>query len=319
MIKLGVLEPVALRSVWKDEARDFTPWLATEENIRALGQALGLELAIEKMEASVGPFYADLVCRDAADDSLVVIENQLETTNHSHMGQLLTYAAGLGAHKLIWVASKFREEHRAVLDWLNEHTVEGINCFGVEVELWSIDRSAPALKFNIVSKPNGWSKAVKSSTSAPADVSDHKKLQFEFWSAFKEWTSKNSSIKLPSPSANSWLPLSSGRSGFYYAVCTSLWNSFTKQRGAELRVELVVASTAAKKDFRSLLEHREVLERQIGAKLHWVDEERVKQCRVFVHSDNDIANKKDWPQQFKWLSENVVAMQMAFGPHIRGL
>jgi hypothetical protein len=145
---LGRLEKVDLRLVWDSEAGSFTPWLSEESNIQLLGDTISLELEVEAREKNVGPFRADLLCKDTATGNWVVIENQLDTTDHKHLGQLLTYAAGLNAVTVVWVSANFTEEHRAALDWLNEITDERINFFGLEVELWRIGNSDVAPKFN---------------------------------------------------------------------------------------------------------------------------------------------------------------------------
>jgi hypothetical protein len=132
---LGRLEKVNPRDVWADEARDFTPWLASEENLNLLGAAVGVELEFEETEKAVGPFWADILSKDTATGDWVLIENQLAKTDHDHVGKLITYGAGLDAATVIWVATRFREEHRAGLDWLNEHTHDGIAFFGLEIEV----------------------------------------------------------------------------------------------------------------------------------------------------------------------------------------
>src|SRR5437762_8950858 len=146
---LGRLEKIPLREVWTNESSDFTPWLARGENLKLLAETVGIELECEAQEKEVGPFRADILCKNTATDSWVLIENQLERTDHCHLGQLLTYAAGLEAVTIVWVAERFTEEHRATLDWLNERTDEKINFFGLEVELWRIGDSAIPPKFNI--------------------------------------------------------------------------------------------------------------------------------------------------------------------------
>ncbi len=164
--KLGRLEKVDLRTAWKDEGLHFTPWLAKEENLQFLAETLGMHLELVKQEKEVGPFRADILCKNLEDDSWVLIENQLERTDHTHLGQILTYAAGLEAVTAIWIAERFTEEHRAALDWLNEHTDEKISFLGLEVELWRIGDSPVAPKFNIVAKPNDWTREVP--PAAPA-------------------------------------------------------------------------------------------------------------------------------------------------------
>src|SRR5262245_9217077 len=179
-VPLGRLERLDLRTAWKSEAGDFTPWLAQKDNIALLSETLGLELELEAQEKNVGPFRADILCKDTATSAWVLIENQLERTDHSHLGQLLTYAAGLEAVTIVWVAQTFTEEHRATLDWLNEITDDRFNFFGLEVELWRIGVSAPAPKFNIVSKPNDWTKQVSRGVSAiSGELTPARQLQLE--------------------------------------------------------------------------------------------------------------------------------------------
>src|SRR5688500_16692480 len=141
MSTLGRLQSVDLRSVWASECTHFTPWLAQAENLELIGEAIGVELELEAQEKRVGPFRADILCKDTITNSWVLIENQIEPTDHCHLGQLLTYAAGLQAATIVWVAGKVREEHRAALDWLNEITGERFNFFGLEIELWRIGDS----------------------------------------------------------------------------------------------------------------------------------------------------------------------------------
>ena len=145
MTKLERLIKVRL-GVWEGEASDFTPWLADEENIGLLGETIRVELEVEAQEKNVGPFRADILCKDTVTDNWVLIENQLERTNHTHLGQLLTYAAGLGAVTVVWIAERFTDEHRAALDWLNEITDERFSFFGLEIELWRIGDSPMAPK-----------------------------------------------------------------------------------------------------------------------------------------------------------------------------
>lgn len=144
---LGRLTRVELREIWTAEASGFTPWLARPENLEILGETLGMDLELEAQERPVGPFRADILCKDVGTDQWVLIETQLERTDHLHLGQLLTYAAGLQAVTIVWVAAGFTEEHRATLDWLNKITDESFQFFGLEVELWRIGDSPAAPKF----------------------------------------------------------------------------------------------------------------------------------------------------------------------------
>ena len=179
------LTRVELRDIWISEAADFTPWLARPENIAVLGEALGIDLELEAQEKAVGPFRADILCKDIGTDHWVLIENQLERTDHSHLGQLLTYASGLEAVTIVWIAARFNEEHRATLDWLNKITDQSFRFFGLEVELWRIGDSPAAPKFNIVSKPNDWSHSVAQAVRAidDAELSETRVMQRAYWAA----------------------------------------------------------------------------------------------------------------------------------------
>jgi hypothetical protein len=207
---LGKIQVVSLRSIWKNEAQDFTPWLA--ENIEELGVTLGLELEYEDKEVSVGPYSADILAKDAGTGKYVVIENQLEKTNHDHLGKCITYSAVLDASAVIWIASDFTEEHKKALDWLNDHTSEEIAFYGVKLELIRIDNSFPAVQFNIQSKPN---EVVRQATKSKesGELSNAKKIQLQFWDYFREALIKTGKIRsLQTPRPQYWFDIALGKS-----------------------------------------------------------------------------------------------------------
>ncbi len=217
MANLGRLQRVDLRDIWSTEAQDFTPWLAREENLAILGETLQVELEPEAQEKSVGPFRADILCRNADGGTWVLIENQLERTDHVHLGQLLTYAAGLNAVTICWIAASFTEEHRATLDWLNEITDERFQFFGLEVELWRIGSSDPAPKFNVVSKPNDWSRSVtEMARRGGGEVSPLKRQQYAFWTQLmKRLEADAGPVRPKKPQAAGWMQFAIGRSDFW--------------------------------------------------------------------------------------------------------
>lgn len=211
---LGRLERVSLRDVWLNEAGNFTPWLAKKENLVLLGDTIGIDLELEASEKGVGPFRADLVCRDTGTGALVLIENQLESTDHTHLGQLMTYAAGLDAVTIVWLAERFTDEHRAALDWLNEVTSARVNLFGLEIELWRIGHSPTAPKFNVVSQPNDWLKT--GTPGGGSDLSEAKAMQAEFWTAFREFVaSRGSFIKTTKALPQNWMNISVGAASIW--------------------------------------------------------------------------------------------------------
>lgn len=152
---LDHLKKVELRKVWPHEALDFTKWLSSPANLNMLGEAVGVELELIETESSVGSFNVDIYAQEAGTGRKVIIDNQLEETNHDYLGKVITYAAGKGAQVIIWVVSHARDEHRQAIEWLNEHTDNDFGFFLVEIELWTIGDSKPAPRFNVVEQPNG--------------------------------------------------------------------------------------------------------------------------------------------------------------------
>lgn len=318
-VALGRLAKVDLRAAWASEASDFTPWLAQEDNLLLLGETIGIELELESQEKNVGPFRADILCKDTANDHWVLIENQLERTDHSHLGQLLTYAAGLNAVTIVWIAQRFTAEHRAALDWLNEHTDQDIKLFGLEIELWRIGESAVAPKFNIISQPNDWSRTVQQA-AAGGEVSAHKQFQLRFWTAFKQYMEEHDSIvRCQKPLPQHWTNHAIGRSGVHLASVISTWNSVTNAKGTELRVELYLDGPDAKQEFEALQAQREPIERAVGDPLTWHNPENKALAKIYVRCDADFLNESDWATQFAWLRGRLETMHAVFKPLVKHL
>lgn len=318
-MKLGRLEKVDLRDVWTSEATSFTPWLAREENLRLLGETIGIELELESQEKQVGPFRADILCKDTATDNWVLIENQLERTDHTHLGQLITYAAGLHAVTVVWIAQRFTEEHRAALDWLNERTDEKINVFGLEIELWRIGGSDIAPKFNVISQPNDWTRTVQQAALS-GEVTEHKQLQQRFWTGFAEhMDEQHSPLRCTKPSPRHWMTLSLGRSGFSLSAVVSSWNSVTNAKGPEIRAELVLSRDTSKRDFAALESRKAEFEGQLGFPLIWHNPADKTMCRIFTRKDADFTDEAQWAGQFAWLKEKLETLHRVFAPVVRSL
>ncbi len=315
---LGRLHKVELREAWLSECNDFTPWLAQEENLKLLAETIGIELELESQEKEVGPFRADILCKDTATDNWVLIENQLERTDHCHLGQLLTYAAGLNAVTIVWIAQRFTEEHRAALDWLNEHTDDKIYLFGLEIELWRIGDSPIAPKFNIISQPNDWARTVQAA-AAGGEPTGHKQLQLNFWTAFREFMeAKKSFVRCQKPSPQHWMSHAIGRSGVHLNSIVSIWNSETNGKRPEIRSDLMLTGLNAKKEFAALLEQKEAIEKALGFPLRWHNPDG-KQCRIYSRQDADFLNEQLWPQQFDWLRQRLESMHRVFAPIVKSL
>ena len=312
MTKLGKLKKVDLRKVWVDEAGSFTPWLAQEANIKLLGDTIGIELEVEAQEKSVGPFSADILCKDTANNHYVLIENQLEKTDHNHLGQLMTYAAGLDAVKIIWIAERFTDEHRAAMDWLNEITEEDIHFFGLEIELWQIGESLPAPKFNIISKPNEWSKTVKT-TAGKRELSDTKRLQLNYWTAFNSFLiQRKSPVRPHSPRPQQWMNFALGSSKCHMAGTINTQKS-------RIQVMIVCDGATAGTYFHSLKEDREAIEKEIGSKLKWDELPEKKGSRIRLIKTMDPTNEQDWSNQHIWMAETLEIFYRTFSERVKNI
>ena len=308
---LGRLERVDLRAVWTTEDQDFTPWLAQEVNLAVLSETLNMELVTEGTEQGVGPFRADILCRDTQDDSLVLIENQIERTNHTHLGQLLTYATGLQTSTVIWVASEFRDEHRAALDWLNVITGEGFRFFGIEVELWKIGNSQVAPKFNIVSRPNNWSKTTQ--RAARGEVGETALQHQRFWEHFsRHLAHENRTVRLVNPPTRAWTSFGIGRTYF------QLWAQLSP-REKQVSVELRLTGPESKAHFALLADMKENIEHEIGDKLEWAEQPTTNVSRIILAVNADPTDENDWPKQAHWIAEALERFTKAFRQRVRNL
>jgi len=320
--QLGQLRKVDLRIVWPSESGDFTPWLATPENLKLLGDAIGLELELESTEKEVGSFSADILCKDMSTGDWVVIENQLEKTDHTHLGQLFTYAAGLKVSTVVWIAARFTDEHRAALDWLNEITNQRINFFGLEIALWQIADSAIAPKFDVVSKPNDWSRDVVAGASGKrGDLSEAQSLQLRFWSAFRDYAlERSSTIKPTKPFPQHWMNMGIGRTGFNLAGIVSTHDSSTNSNDRqEIRAEVQIYNKESKAYFAALREQAATIEEEFGERLTWYSAENVHSCRIYVRKTVDLSDEADWPNQHKWLLAKLEKLRAVFETRIQQL
>ena len=310
-MKLGRLERIDLREYWKKEDTEFTPWLAKEENIELLSEAIEIELEVQNQEESVGPFRADILCKDTTSDHFVLIENQLERTDHTHLGQLMTYAAGLDAVTIIWIAQRFSEEHRAALDWLNRITDETFNFFGIEIELYRIGDSPAAPMFNIVAKPNDWSKLVKKSASTQ-NLTDVKLLQQEFWQGLKSYleTEKNS-FKMQNPAPQHWTNIALGKSDFNLSATVN-------SREGLISIWLNITGDNAKENYDKLYEIAyEQSKTEVSPDIIWDRMEGRKMSSVILKTNGDLNKKADWEKQYTWFKVYIEKFVQFFKPIVK--
>ena len=311
---LGTLEKVELREVWERENSDFTPWLAGEENINILGQKIGLDLEVEAQENSVGKFKADILCKDINTDNWVLIENQLEKTNHGHLGQLLTYATGLDAVTIVWIAASFNEEHKATLEWLNKITDENYNFFGLEIELYKIEDSKIAPNFKIVCQPDNWSQSISREAKRieQGEVSETKLKQYKFWTELgKELQTAETPLKLQKARPQHWTNLAVGKTGVRLAA------TFNTQ---EERVSAQLYIVRDKSMFKALENDKELIEKELGEKLSWqLLPEKAASRIALYRANSDIENNDDWKEMLRWLVEKLEKLRSVFSPRLKNL
>ncbi len=286
--------------------------------MQLLGETIGLQLELEGREQPVGRFSADLLCRDSLTGNYVLIENQLERTDHSHLGQLLTYAAALNAVTIVWIAARFTDEHRAALDWLNQCTDESIRFFGLEIELWRIGDSPWAPKFNIISKPNDWTREVQ--REAAQELTQTKRLQLDFWTAFRQHMEEHgSTVRCQKPAPVSWMAHALGRTGVRLNSIVSTWNWDTSTPEPEIRAEVLLEGPNSKRWFAELAAQRDAIEAALGFPLIWRNPENAVTCRAFVRLPADVNDPARWPEQFSWLRAKLEALSRVFSPLVRNL
>ena len=313
MVDLGAIEQVDLREVWPHEAQDFTPWLA--ENLDKLGEALGLDLELRGEEQPVGPFFLDVLAHDRGDDRPVIIENQLESTNHGHLGQLLTYAAGYDAGVIVWLTGSFQDEHRAALDWLNQRTGEDTQFFGVVVEAWRIDDSRPAHHFKVVAMPNDWQKQTTSSKRVnPSERGERYQI---FFQEIRDTLRKDNLVSLGKAQPRNWTAFASGYRGIWYGA------AFSSRERAHVNISIDRGPAQANWNeglFNALLERKEAIESELSENLEWDRREGRRAYRIHLRREGSIYDDPETLKELqKWMVDRLLAFKRVFTPHLQEL
>lgn len=305
---LGKLEEIKdLREVWPHEALDFTPWLAEEDNMALLSDAIGIDITVDETESAVGSFNVDIAATETGTDRKIIIENQLEDTNHDHLGKIITYASGKNADIIIWVVKHAREEHRAAVEWLNAHTDDEICFFLCEIKLYRISGSVPAVKFHVVEKPNDWTREIKKSEV----INNTQQSRYDYWVEFEDYafTTKlfQQHFSKRKPSYNHWMNFSIGSSSCHLGV--------TQVRTTgELGVELYINED--KELFADLYKRKQAIENESGLKYDWREMPDRKSSRIVIKKSVNFADKEDWGNQFEWLMDVMIRMKKVFKKYI---
>lgn len=308
VVKLDkLIEIDDLRSVWPQEALDFTPWLAREENMELLSSAVGIEIAVDETESSFGDCRVDIVASESDTGRTIIIENQLEETNHDHLGKLIAYAAGKSADIIIWLVKNARDDHRAAIEWLNNNTDEKIGFFLCEIKLFKIGDSALAPKFEVIEKPNNW---VKENRKAEMP-NETKRRRYEYWNRFNDYAFRNETFsrhfKRRKPSFEHWMDFSIGSSACHLAI------DLIQQRN-ELVLELYIGSD--KDLYDHLYANKCSIENEAGMQFDWRPLRDKKASRILITRQVDYNDSNAWPQQFDWIMDTLIKMKQAFKKYI---
>ncbi|MFL1596226.1 DUF4268 domain-containing protein [Rhodococcus ruber] len=309
---LGRLRRVAdPRSVWSSEAGDFTPWLA--ENIDVLAQELGMTLTVVTTEVAVGEFWLDIQAEDE-NGRTVVIENQLERTDHGHLGQNVVYAAGLDATAVVWVATRFREDHRSALDWLNERTDNNVGFFGVEVSVVQIGDDGPrAPVFTVVSRPNDWQKSVKSAGGADAETANpvNTVRQDFFAEVLTTVNAQRPGIRVPARSRYNWTSFAFGPFG----------NWGLSIANGKLRIEAYLDlkdRDVTKQLFDQFATERAHWEARVGAgAFSWERLDDKRASRIAIYHPLDLDDEQQRQEAEEWAVTTLIAMYDALNEPLR--
>ena len=301
--KIGKLQSVDVRELWQHEQYDFSAWLAKPENIEYLNDILGLTLVDVDKEVYVGSYRCDLVAKDETSGTKVIIENQLESSNHDHLGKIITYASGLNAPIIVWIVKEARAEHRSAIEWLNNNTVEGIGFFLIELHAYKIGDSLPAPMFEIVEKPNDFIKQNKSNIPNADNATEANR--FEFWSEFNTVVAaKGKPFNIRKASTDHWYDVAIGTSEAHIAI--DLINK-------ESRVILEVYISDNKELFDALYANRDEIEQELSMDFIWdrLDNKKASRIKHYIPG-LDFEDHSNYPALMDEIIEKVVRMRTVF-------
>ena len=307
MIKLGKLKEINIREVWPHEQFDFSKWLAKEENIQELGDTLNLSFTDVETEKFVGSYRCDILCKDELTGKNVIIENQLESTNHDHLGKIITYASGLDADVIIWIVAQARQEHASAIEWLNKHTDDNTAFFLLEIHAYTIGDSEPAPMFKIIEHPNDFEKSVKA-VVRKGNMSETQTKRFEFWTAFNEHIiEKGKPFNTHKPSTDHWYSVAIGSSRCYILIELVNKDHF-------IRVGLWIPDDKGLYD--TLHEKKEEIEKALPFPLNWERLDNKKGSSVSTRIKGlNFKKKENYKELMDQIIDYVVSMRSVFKPY----
>lgn len=300
-VKLGKLQEVDIRKVWPHEQYDFSKWLSAEENIQELGNTLNLSLTDVETEKFVGTYRCDILCRDEITGKIVLIENQLEQTNHDHLGKILTYASGLDASVVVWVVASARDEHASAIEWLNKHTDDSISFFLIEIHAYKIGNSEPAPQFKIIEQPNDFVKTVKH-IAQDKGMNESQSCRLEFWTRFNDiLEQRGKPFNKRKATTDHWYSVAVGSSECQISI--DLVNKEHK-----IRVGLWIADNKERFDY--MKQHKTEIEAAMGMTLSWERLDNKKSSLICTYIKGlDFKNQENYPELMNKSIDLVVKMR----------
>lgn len=306
-MKLGKIEEVALRRIWPDEARDFTPWLAKQENLDTLGELLGLSLIEAEKEVSVGSFSADIHCKLENDNRTVIIENQIESSNHDHLGKTIVYASGVNASVVVWIVKNARTEHVSAVEWLNEHTDSDIGFFLVEIHAIKIGDSNPAPQFKIIAQPNEYMKSVKS--SGDKKLTRSQLGRYEFWTQMNDFVEDHGiALNVRKPSYEHWYDFKLGSSKYHLTI---------NLLDGESRIRIALWINEGKDIYDKLYASKDDIEASYGSVLEWDRKDLQKVAWVADYISNfSYDDQSNWRELQELLTAKLLNLKKSVQPYL---
>lgn len=307
-MNIGKLQEVDIRKLWKHEQYDFSDWLAKEENIMLLNEILGLTLVDVSKEVYVGIYRCDLVAVDESLGTKVIIENQLEQSNHDHLGKIITYASGLDAEVIVWIVKNAKEEHRSAIEWLNNNTNSKINFFLIELKAYTMDNITAAPFFNVIEKPNDFLKNTKVNYNSD-NLNKSQSERLEFWNRFNEIIiERGKPFNIRKATTNNWYDVTIGTSGVYVTI--SLIN-----RDSIICVEVYIRNN--KELFDKLYERKLIIENELGFSLDWdrANDNKASRIRYNIKGLN-FDNHSNYDALMNTTIDVAVKLRDVFKKHI---
>lgn len=310
-MQIGRLTKVNIKELWRHEQYDFSSWLSKEENIELLNDILGLTLIDVKKEVNVGAYRCDIVAKDETSDTVIVIENQLEASDHDHLGKIITYASGLSADFIVWIVKEARSEHRSAIEWLNNNTNKNINFFLIELHAYKIGNSIPAPKFEVIEMPNNFIKNTKLKTNDDV-LSKSESSRLEFWTRFNEvLEERNKPFNPRKPSTDHWYSIALGTSKAHMNILLVSKDNYI---GLDIQVN------DDKELFDKLFFKKDIIENEIGLNFDWQRLDNKKASRIIYKINSlNFDDKSNYNDLINTVIDRVLQIKPIFSKYLKEL